>query len=104
MNRRILGGILTLALLLSATPWEAIDASSSAAQSDGLHALERVALAVDSCCVCLCLFTSSPLLPVLLSSRGTTALLVAPSGPLFPMERSFVDPPSRLVFHPPRRV
>ena len=90
MNRRVLGGILILALLLLATPWEAAEV---AAQSDA-----------QSCCVCLCLFTSSLLLPAASVSLGAATLLPAPSGPLSPAERSFADPPLRLVFHPPRRA
>ena len=90
MNRRGVSGILILALLLSATPWEAVEAAS---QSED-----------QSCCVCLCLFTSSLLLPAASVFLGAAALLPAPSGPLSPVERSFADPPLRLVFHPPRRA
>lgn len=109
MNRRFVGAILTMALLLSATPWEAWAAAEASAplvasQSAGLHAAELVSLAVESCCVCLCPFTSSLLHSVFSLSVNSPALLLAPWEPLFSGERSFADPPLRLVFHPPRRA
>lgn len=105
MNRRIPAGILVLLLLLSATPWEMlspVDASSLLApQNDSLNSVTRVSPETDGCCVCLCPFTSSPLNFFALSA-GLVALLPANGEPLFSEERSFADPPLRLVFHPPR--
>ncbi len=107
MNRRIPAGILVLVLLLSATPWEAWraaeDSSPLALQSAGLNDLGWLSLAVDSCCVCLCPFTSSSL-NFLAIAAGSMALLPANAAPRFSEKRSLADPPLRLVFHPPRRT
>lgn len=107
MNRRIPAVILMLVLLLSATPWEARtaaeDSSPLASQIARLNGMGRISLAVDSCCVCLCPFTSSSL-NFLALSAGSMALLPAIGEPLFSEERSLGDPPLRLVFHPPRQA
>lgn len=105
MARRIPAGLLVLVLVVSATPWEMLspvdDSSLLAPQNDSLNSVTRVSLEADGCCVCLCPFTSSPLNFFALPG-GSIALPPAIEEPLFTRERSFADPPLRLVFHPPR--
>ncbi len=107
MKRRTLAGILTLALLLSATPWEVwspvADSSLLSPHSDILNGVARLTMEIDSCCVCLCPFTSSSLNFFALSA-GSIALPPAIGEPPSSGERFFADPPLRLVFHPPRRA
>jgi len=107
-SARPLAWLLLVAVALSAMPWEASAASRG-------FAGDRVALdrppvadggegaAEGGCCVCLCFYSSSPLLPANAPAVPRAALAPGLAVVSAGLDRAPAQQ-SRLVFHPPRRA
>jgi len=107
-SARPLAWLLLVAVALSAMPWEA-NAASVGSNAGASVALDRPpsadseGAADGGCCICLCFYSSSPLLPA-----GAPAVPLAALAPglavVFAGSDRAPTPQSRLVFHPPRRA
>lgn len=105
--KRLLLGLLHLALLVSALPWEALATPSSAATMiDCAVASDAAATETQSAgedrCVCLCFSTASSLLPAAARTSGDFDRLELSGLAIPDRENSSPSAPLRLVFHPPR--
>lgn len=96
--------LLLPAVLLAASPWEALGQTAAGAPVGviaGPGAPATGAGDMDSCCICLCFSTASPVLLAMALAAFASDLPAGP--PLGPGALDATpDPPLRLVFHPPR--
>lgn len=107
-NARRLAWLLLVAVALAAMPWEGLAAAGGVAATAPVVTAHLPAAAggegggEPGCCVCLCSYSPSPLLPA--GSSTSIAARSPGSAVVLPYLAPLLAPHSRLVFRPPRRA